>query len=542
MLSLSTTRTLTTQFQWLAFRSIWANVLTATTVLSAGGHCVFAQTYLTFDYVGSALTEVWGVDGLNLVGWHQVSPGPGQPLQGFLYDGTTLTDLDYPDAGATQAFDVSGSNIVGTYRDASFVQHGFLYDGTDWSSLDYPGSFQSYAYGVDGNHVVGWYLPGGGPGAGIHGFLYDGTSYTQLDYPGSISTQAYGISGGKIVGEYAPGGGPGGGIHGFLYDGSNYSQLDYPGSTSTRAYGISGDNIVGSYRDASGATHGFVYDGVDWYSIDYPLSARSRALGVDGDNIVGAYQAGPGTHGFQTTKPVPPNEYVFKFTGEITSVDDELGWFNGAFAVGQAVEGSYNVLDGWFSNAIHFADNGTGDSDVIDVTFYNYHLEANDFGLPTAPAHMQIEVGGQVYETGLNEFRQDTYTLRITNDADGTFTPAGDEFAIQSSATFADNFNNFMDFPESNVPRTTFLLSLQDSSGTAITSFDLPLTAPELADFNRTIGHLSLSDFDGQVLAVVAFRIDSLNAVPEPAAGALLIVTFAALVPFNLRTGRRFES
>lgn len=495
--------------------------LTIVAVLSIRDRTI-AQTYQYFEITDSAVTEVWGIDGDNLVGWHQVIPGPGQPAQGFLYDGTTDTDINYPGAASTLPYDISGSNIVGAYRDASSVSHGFLYDGASYSPIDYPGSFQTLAYGVDGDNVVGYHLPGGGPGGGVHGFLYDGTNYSTIDYPGSQnSTRAYGISGSKILGEYIPGGV--GLSHGFLYDGTNWTTLDYPGSFSTRAYGISGDSIVGVYTDIHATSHGFVYDGTDWYTVDYPFSTSSRALGIDGESIVGAYQSGSITQGFRSTKPVVPNEYIFRFTGEITSIDDEEGWFNGAFAVGQSVEGSYNVLDGRFSTGIHYADNGAGTSDVIDGTYYTYYLEANDEGLQPAPAHIQIEVGGQVYATGVSEFRRDLYLVRITDNADGSLGVAGDEFAVQSSAAFPDNFNNFLDSPQINIPPATLLLSLRDPGGTAISSFDLPITAPPLADFQAATGILDISDINGEILALMEFRIVSLIAVPEPATSVFLL-------------------
>ena len=53
---------------------------------------------------------------------------------------------------------------------------------SDWTILDYPGAKFTEAYDISGSNVVGWYMDS----LGIHGFIYDGTSWTTLDYPGQL--------------------------------------------------------------------------------------------------------------------------------------------------------------------------------------------------------------------------------------------------------------------------------------------------------------------------------------------------------------------
>ena len=74
-------------------------------------------------------TYVTGVSGGNVVGYYVDA---GNVSHGFLYNGTTFTTLDDPNAGqgagqGTNVTAVSGNNVVGYYQDASGVEHGFLY-------------------------------------------------------------------------------------------------------------------------------------------------------------------------------------------------------------------------------------------------------------------------------------------------------------------------------------------------------------------------------------------------------------------------------
>ena len=121
-----------------------------------------------------------------------------------------------------------------------------------WTNLDYPGAEDTQAWGISGNNVVGQYWDSNSNNA--HGFLYNGTTWTSLDYPGASDTWVSGISGNNIVGQHSDSSSS----HGFLYDGATWTSLDYPGvSGDTRATGISGNNIVGNHYGVSGY-HGFL--------------------------------------------------------------------------------------------------------------------------------------------------------------------------------------------------------------------------------------------------------------------------------------------
>ena len=45
--------------------------------------------------------------------------------------------------------------------------HGFIYNGSTWTNLNVPSAVATYATGIDGTNIVGYYMDSGG---GTHGF------------------------------------------------------------------------------------------------------------------------------------------------------------------------------------------------------------------------------------------------------------------------------------------------------------------------------------------------------------------------------------
>src|SRR5216110_212431 len=57
----------------------------------------------------------------------------------------TYSTLDYPSTtSGTAAYGISGNNIVGFYTDSSAVNHGFLYNGSTYTTLDNPNASLSF--------------------------------------------------------------------------------------------------------------------------------------------------------------------------------------------------------------------------------------------------------------------------------------------------------------------------------------------------------------------------------------------------------------
>lgn len=491
------------------------------------GTAASGQTFTPIEYPGVNFTQVRGIDGAQLVG-NQGGMEPGAIRTGFHYDGSTYTEIYFPGSLLTEARDIDGVNVVGLYSFGGPTGGGYVYNGVDFTTVNFPDSFYTSINGIDGDRLVGEYLGGASPG--FKGFLYDGASWSTLQYPGSSETRAESVDGGRVVGWYDVTGMPGGPApmrNGFLYDGGSYTSLAFPGSFETRALGISGENIVGDYVDSFGQ-HGFVYDGVEWHTLDAPFSGGTQAFGVDGDNIVGAYLPGPGrTSGFQTTKPVPPEEITFRFGGEITSIEDEMGWFNNSFQVGVPVAGEWTIFADGYSTGT-FAEG----SPRRNYSFYN---GPNPYGLPSLPAGLSLESGGHEYLSftripGVTS----ALSIQLVDNGDGITSPLGDRYAVVTEIPFPENFRDFtfdpVFDPNGNfypVPRLS--LDFAEEGGMALHSLDLPLTLAELVKFTSVIGALRINDANGAGQhAAVYFRIDSVSAVPEPACAILLVVVITA--------------
>jgi len=259
-----------------------------------------AITYTTIDYPGSFETDAFGISGKNIVGAYYTDSV--HPSHGFLFDGTTWTTLDEPLAasGATFPSGVSGKIVYGSYMtDLTYSSsHGFLYDGTTWKTLDFPGGSASQIYGLSGANTVGSYQDLTGRS---HGYVYNGTTWTTLDPPGSTSTLLAGIDGNNIIGYYLDASNV---YHNFIYDGASFTSLTL--SPLGYVHGISGGKIVG--EDDSGSNiYGFLYDGATYTLLSDPMGVNGTfAFGIDGNHIVGVYtDASNANHSFLATVPEP---------------------------------------------------------------------------------------------------------------------------------------------------------------------------------------------------------------------------------------------
>ena len=218
----------------------------------------------------------YGIDGFNVVG---EAGGFG-----FLYNGSTYSTIRPPGATSSEAFDVAGNRIVGTYADAT-GRHGFLFDGATYTTLNNPLAVKgTIAAGLDGNNIVGWYLDAKNR---PHGFLFDGTTYTNIDSPlGLFGTQLWGISGNNIVGNYV---GSFSITNGFVYSGGVFTELTSPWG-ETYPYDAEGAKVVGRQGSA-----GFIYDGSQYTQ---PLGNGALPglnnqsftfTGISGNRLVGFY-------------------------------------------------------------------------------------------------------------------------------------------------------------------------------------------------------------------------------------------------------------
>ena len=179
-------------------------VSTATGAAIAGPSQVFTQTFTTLAPPRSTYTYASDISGNTVVGNYNERVGNNTQQHGFIYDGSTYRNLDFPGALHTYPSGISGGTIVGSYNDSggrtvitegTRRRHGFIYDGSTFTTLDFPEATNTELYDVSGSTVVGRY--GGPNGAGA--FIYDGSSFTTLvGRQGSV--YPYGISGSTVVG------------------------------------------------------------------------------------------------------------------------------------------------------------------------------------------------------------------------------------------------------------------------------------------------------------------------------------------------------
>ena len=138
----------------------------------------------------------------------------------FLYAGGTYMTLDYPETNVfrTIALGLNDAGAVTGYYngplDHFFAQHGFIFDGTTWTGFDVPDAagFTNARAINDTGLVAGDYSDANQES---HGFVYNGTVFTEFDEPdGSLgSTLVFGINdAGTIVGRFNDAAG----THGFL--------------------------------------------------------------------------------------------------------------------------------------------------------------------------------------------------------------------------------------------------------------------------------------------------------------------------------------
>jgi len=277
-------------------------------VLMCGASRTSAELlYTSLDHplAGPRGTICYDVDGNRIVGTYFDAAGVSH---GFVYDGSTWSTLNHPDAagpGGTATYGVSGSKLVGTFADAAGRTSGYVYDGATFTTLSRPplatGPVDTFARGIDGNTVVGYSIES----LATRGFVFDTGTFTNLVVPGAIDTSPDDINAGRIVGTYENLTG----THAFVSSGAVVSTLDHPlgEPLGTFGSGIDGPNVVGTYLALpDGASHGFLYDGSAFTPVDFPGATDTSVNGINGGRIVGSYNDATGaTHGFLATVPEP---------------------------------------------------------------------------------------------------------------------------------------------------------------------------------------------------------------------------------------------
>jgi hypothetical protein len=140
-------------------------------------------------------TEALGISGNSIVGAYLDA---SDTAHGFLYNMLTenFTTLDDPLAegrNGTYATGISGNNIIGFYYNSSGI-HGFLYDGSTWTTIDEPNAVgETFVEGISGNTLVGWYSDSSDHSDGFIATIVPEPSTVTLLCVGAIAFVGYGL-------------------------------------------------------------------------------------------------------------------------------------------------------------------------------------------------------------------------------------------------------------------------------------------------------------------------------------------------------------
>ena len=186
---------------------------------------------------------------------------------GFTYSKGHFTDVTIAGAELVNAVGINDSGtIVGTYIDATGVQHGYVLQGSTLTNLDPPGvTSLATAWGINNAGVISAF---GVNASGTYVSFTtpdNGLTWTPLHAPGegSVGTAMHQINNnGDVVGTYFD---SSSNRHGVLYHGGTYYSFDDPnGIGSTRANGLN-DTLVMVGRYGAG-----VYGGVGYAAFTTP--------------------------------------------------------------------------------------------------------------------------------------------------------------------------------------------------------------------------------------------------------------------------------
>jgi hypothetical protein len=270
----------------------------------------------------STSTKVAGKSSLGWYGDYQDLPSGKR--RGFIYDGVTLTNIDYnpahvaPENQGTTILSVTSTGMVVGRYGASGSNSFFTRKNLPYGGWIYGQYWQGENYSLGGAYLQ--YFKGGYEDAlygamtyagGTQGFIFDDNVMKVISYPGSYATYLEAASDGMAVGTFrlTAAGAP----QQFYFDGVSYRTVSVPGALQTYLFAIGGGKIAGTYYDDAWESHGFVYDGVSYLTVDPPgKTADNFIRGIFDGGVVGTY--------YDTPTGFSSRSYGYERSGDLTRV------------------------------------------------------------------------------------------------------------------------------------------------------------------------------------------------------------------------------
>ena len=329
----------------------------------------------------------------------EASDGPASAFElhvsgQFRMSGSNVTNfvtIDPATSGTVVNVGVNDAGeVVGSYVDATGVQHGFIDSSGVVSSFDIPGAAETDITGVtNGGQVIGYSLASGPTGtADAVGFSGAPSNPTSISVPGQDIEPVASDGALTVVGTQDQ--------SSFVDVSGTVTTLNVTSAIETTATDVNAtDEIVGSYLDANYVQHGFTDIGGTFATID-PSGSQSTsiaALNATGE-LAGSYvDASGNTFGFTdlggVVTTIPASNAATPFTvvtginaagtvvGYEEGVDDQLHGF-----IDQ--NGAISVFD--LAGSVTTEPSGINDSGLIVGTFTDANGVEQAFTASTTPA------------------------------------------------------------------------------------------------------------------------------------------------------------
>ena len=256
-------------------------------------------TFTTIDVPGAVETGIAGINTAGeMVGFYANSVGGS--LHSFSLSSGVFSFFDYPGAVSTEATGINDSGLIVGF-DGDFFDNGFLYDGTTFTDVVDGQNTRTFVLGIDN---AGDMAGGAGTPYTTKAFVRHGARFVPIKFPGTYS-YAYttGINNlGQVVG-WAD-------SDSYLYAHGKFKIIDFPGANLTAAFSINDNGIVVGYYQMNAIVIGFALKNGKFLSFSYPNAVETFVYGVNKvEQIVGTYSTDYQTfHGF-VTNPITSADF-----------------------------------------------------------------------------------------------------------------------------------------------------------------------------------------------------------------------------------------